>query len=135
MNRELFMLRLLHAFDHYLFFDALIPEIMDCLSKSGKEESFLNLLVKRLYQLSALGFRACDLLEEFENLGGGLYSMHLAQKEYNIRILYAFLQNGQPVLLLSFYERAGKKRTDYTPYLPPALDRFKRMKEVYERGQ
>ena len=135
MNRELFMLRLLHVFDAFHLFPSLITEILDELAKSGKEESFLRVLTKRLYQLSSLGLRACDLLEEFENIGDSLYSMHLAQKEFNIRILYSFLSNGEPVLLLAFYERAGKKHTDYTPYLEPALDRLTKMKEAHDRGQ
>lgn len=131
MNRELFMLRLLHELSNFRYFDGLITEILDLLAQSGKEAAFLSLLTMRLRQLSVWGIYAAEH-EGFENIGGGLFSLHLQRKEFNIRILYAFLPNSQPVLLLAFYERAGKKKTDYTPYISPALSRFKRIKEAYD---
>ena len=67
--------------------------------------------------------------KEFENIGGGLYSMHLAGKGFNLRILYAFLANQSPVLLLAFHERAGKRKTDYSGYIPQAAERLRQKKE------
>ena len=73
--------------------------------------------------LALLGVNSKDL-DGFEHIGQGIYSMRLHAKGYNIRILYGFLSDEKPVLLLAFYERAGKRKTDYTPYLDPARKRL-----------
>lgn len=65
----------------------------------------------------------------FELLGSGIYSMRFEGRDYNIRILYAFMPDRVPVLLHAFYEREGKKATDYTGRISLALDRFSKMKE------
>lgn len=61
--------------------------------------------------------------------------MHLAGRGFNIRILYAFLPNRQPVLLSAFHERAGKTKTDYTTYIPEANRRFEEMGKDYDNGK
>ena len=78
-----------------------------------------------------MGIQA-TVLREFEPLGGGLYSMHLSGQGYNIRILYGFMPNGQPVLLLAFHERAGKAKTDYSSHIPEAQKRFAEYKKGYD---
>ena len=73
--------------------------------------------------LTLLGAQAVQS-KEFESIGNGLFSMHLTGSGYNIRVLYSFLQNQQPILLSSFYERGGKRNTDYTKYIEPAKARL-----------
>ena len=130
MNRENVFQALLRYLSNFLLFPSFISELADIIAGSGYEKKFFNLLISRLIQLSALGINAIQL-KEFENIGRGLYSLHLYKKEFNIRFLYAFMPNGQPVLLLPFFERAGKKKTDYTPYIEPALSRLAQVKEEF----
>lgn len=44
------------------------------------------------------------------------FSLHLSAKNFNIRFIMTFHNNQQPVLLVAFYERAGKTKTDYSQY-------------------
>lgn len=128
MNRESVLEELLEYLSNFLLYPSFISELTEIIAGSGYEKKLFTLLISRLHQLSALGINAVQL-KEFENIGSGLYSLHLAKKEFNIRFLYAFMPNGQPVFLLPFFERAGKRNTDYTPYIEPALSRLVKMKE------
>lgn len=116
-----------------LFHDLFLSEIIHLISESGFEEKVFTLLVARLRLLSTRGV-AVTQAKEFESIGNGLYSMHLAGKGFNLRILFSFLPNRQPVLLLAFHEREGKNKTDYSTYLEPALSRFAEKKEDYNHG-
>lgn len=105
----------------------LLDELVEILAKSGREMAFYRLMTVRIMQLLSERIHAVRL-EEFENLGGGLYSMHFASKGFNVRILYSFLPNGEPVFLRAFNERAGKRKTDYSSQIPIAASRLKAMK-------
>ena len=134
MNREMLMIYLLSYLSDFEIVDSLITNLLDIAAGSGYEDALIKLLVKRLHQLSSWGVLATNH-EEFESLGNSIFSMHLAGKGFNIRILYSFLPNRQPVLLLAFYERSGKKNTDYTPYIPTAIALFESEKEAFYREQ
>nr|DAY52827.1 MAG TPA: protein of unknown function DUF891 [Caudoviricetes sp.] len=119
--------------DYFASIDAseeLLPELLALIAESGVEDAVFRLILLRLRILLALGVSATQH-KEFEPIKSGLYSMHLAGKGFNIRILYSFLPNRKPVLLLAFYEREGKRKTDYTPYIDPALSRLQRFKEEF----
>ena len=116
-----------------LYHDLFFAEFVDLISGTGIENKIFKLLSSRLASLNKYGVQVTNI-REFENIGGGLYSMHFAGSDFNIRVLFSFLPNGQPVLLLAFYERAGKRKTDYTPYKQPALNRLNEMKGDYENG-
>ncbi|MCI6358467.1 MAG: hypothetical protein MR778_00710 [Clostridiales bacterium] len=109
----------------------LLSEILDLIAETGCEKEFFKTLVLRLRTLAMLGARATQA-KEFEPIGNGLFSMHLTGQNYNIRILYSFLPNREPALLLAFYERAGKQKTDYSPYIEPAKARFQELKKEME---
>lgn len=128
MNRESVLNYLIAYLSEISYHYRLVDELLSLISKSGNEMQFFKLLVLRLRQLSMKGIEA-TLLTEFEPLQDGLYSMHMSGKGFNIRIIYSFLPNKQPVLLLAFYERGGKRHTDYTPHMEPALSRLREMKE------
>lgn len=128
MNKDTALNYLLGYLSQFSYHSLFLGELLEIIAGSGYERKFFKLLVTRLRMLSVMGINAVQL-EEFENLGNGLYSMHFAQKDFNIRFLYSFMPNGQPVLLLPFFERAGKKMTDYTPHIDPALSRLMEMKE------
>ena len=126
MNRDQIigiLLSTIVSFDGYLH-HLLMAEIINLIARSGFESKFLTLLSVRLSFLNELVVNACQQ-QEFENLGDGLYSMHLSGKGFNVRILYGFVSDGSPALLLAFHERGGKRKTDYSRYLEPAKQRLK----------
>lgn len=128
MDRESVLTFLIALLGSFYYDPALPSELADILAKSGREDAFRKLLMVRIRQLLAQGINAVKL-EEFENIGSGLFSMHFASKGFNIRILFSFLSSGEPALLSAFYERGGKKHTDYTNNVPVALARLKTIKE------
>lgn len=123
MNKENVLSYLMRQLGDILTTRNLIPELVAILSESGNEAAFFKQLAKCLRILAIKGICAIEL-DGFENIGQGIFSMRLPAKGYNIRILYGFLPNSKPVLLLAFYERGGKRKTDYTPYLEPARKRL-----------
>lgn len=101
----------------------IVDDIMSILKNSGAEGRFLTAFKAKTNFLMAHRKDAHYLHEEFEHIGGGIYSMHLPVAALNIRVLYA-LQGEDTILLLAFYEREGKKQTDYTRKLPEAKRRL-----------
>lgn len=63
--------------------------------------------------------------KEFELLArtDGIYSMHIATTGINLRILYVF-RTPDTILLLAFFERQGKRHTDYTDKIREAKQRL-----------
>ena len=102
-------------------------ELLDILSQTGVEKQFFKLLQKYLNMLSQMGLQATTL-NGFEPIEKGIYSMKFKFSGFNIRILYAFRGDEEPILLLAFYERAGKDCTDYSGCIKPACDRLAEMK-------
>ena len=131
MNFEQVQDFLLELFSSFILYPSLINEIKAEISRTGYEERFKTVLKKQLYILSLLGINAKDTAE-FEFIGNDLYSMHIAGRGFNYRILYFFLPQQQPVLLLGFSERAGKTRTDYSSHIPIALTRKAEMEDEFK---
>lgn len=116
-----------------LMHDLFFAEFVNLVAESGYESKIHTLLTARLRLLSTLGILVTKA-KEFENIGQGLFSMHLTGKDFNIRILFSFLPNGRPVLLLAFGEKHGKQKTNYSSHIPPALARLNEFKEEYANG-
>ena len=116
MNKQQALLMLTKLFSLYdgtlQIHESIIVEVMAILKNSGVERKVFDLLATRLITLLKLREKACDA-KEFEILGNGIYSMHIDSGNKNIRILYSF--HGSDIYLLhAFFERGGKKNTDYT---------------------
>lgn len=134
MNKNSVLNMLLQYLSDILCHECFIDELLSLIAGTGYEPRFFGLLQARLQILSAYGLRS-TVAKEFEPLSDGLYSMHLAGKDFNIRIIYAFLPNRQPVLLSAFHERGGKRKTDYTNYIPEARTRFTKIRKDYDDGK
>ncbi len=128
MNKEDVLRQLRSFFAGIDLFPDLPFELVALIAGSGCEAAVFRILAMRLRMLQILGPDAVQH-KEFENIGGGIYSMHLTGKGFNLRILYSFLPNQAPVLLLAFYERGGKRKTDYSGFIPQAEARLRQMKE------
>lgn len=123
MNKQQLILLLMESFSGIDIHQQCIKELLGLIVKSGREAKFLTLFRIRIIRL--LEMRAEAVRDkEFESIGDGLFSMHISGAGFNIRILYSFLPDRRPILLLAFYERGGKKKTDYTTHIPPAVDRL-----------
>lgn len=133
MDRKAVFQRLGKILEGIVFHDSFFSELLNLISGFGFEEKVFKLLLARLIALNSYGVMV-TAIREFENIGNGLFSMHLSGHGFNLRILFSFLPNAQPVLLLAFYERHGKGKTDYSTYLEPALSRLNEKKEEYEHG-
>lgn len=131
MNKKDALSLLVAALTSFLRHSLLTEELMAIISGTGYERAFFKLFNTRLRMLSNMGVLAVQH-EEFENLGNGLFSMHLAGRNFNVRVLYSFLPNSRPVLLLAFYERGGKNKTSYAPQIKTAQDRLASLKKEYE---
>lgn len=131
MNKQQAHAFLMDLLSNILFHALLLGEVSGFIAGSGFEKSFETIIKKQLRLLSVLGRQATDMAE-FERLDDTLYSMHISGKGFNYRILYGFLPNNQPVLLLGFEEKAGKRKTEYGPHIDPAMRRMREMEEVFE---
>ncbi len=108
-----------------------LSEFVSLITKSGKESVVFRLLVARIAALSSMGVMV-TVLKEFEPLGDGIYSFHLTGNGFNYRILFGFLPNRKPVFLFPFYERGGKRKTDYSGKIDIAKNRLERELKRYE---
>lgn len=127
MNKQQVEDLLQQYFAGILVHPRVFSELLDILSQTGVEKEFFRTLQKYLGILSQMGINAIRL-KGFENIGSGIYSMRFIFSSSNIRILYTFRGDEEPILLLAFYERAGKSCTDYSGYIKPACDRLADMK-------
>lgn len=50
--------------------------------------------------------------------------LHFREQNFNFRLLMVFDEKDTPKFLVAFYERAGKKKTDYTQYKKVLDSRF-----------
>lgn len=132
MNKLKLFNELSNCFDNIKFHPKLISDILDIISNSGNEAEFLSKFSTRLKFLNNYKEKAhLQRDKNFEKLKkcSDLYSMHVDCSKHNIRIIYSFLNNGT-VLLYGFYERAGKRVTDYSSAIPDSLKRYKEMEEL-----
>ena len=131
MGRDEVLLQLQERLSKFTVTDQCRREIETFVLKCGNRKAFLKLLVMRRKQLNALSPDQLVQLNEFELLkqASNLYSMHLKGKGFNYRILYQYLSDGE-VLLLGFEEKHGKKVTEYSNFIPTALERL----EIFLKG-
>ncbi|WP_298016724.1 hypothetical protein [uncultured Dysosmobacter sp.] len=131
MNKKEIIEYLIEVFSDIDIHPRLVSEVVSKIVGSGYEAKFFALLVARLTFLLEHGANAINLHKEYECVEDGIYSMHVSSAPFNIRILYAFFPDGSPTLLLAFYERGGKKKTDYTSKIPTARRRFSERQKEY----
>lgn len=106
----------LDAFPDVDYHHSLIDDLTDMLNNTGISGAFVGKFLTNLINLSNYKNQThIKLPANFEKLKQeeNLFSMHIKVKNCNARILYSFLSDGT-VLLYGFFERSGKKKTDYT---------------------
>lgn len=114
--------------------DECLIEIMKWFQKRGNDIDLLAEFETQLSNLKKYGRDAAVVFpsSRFEKLKykgtEQLFSMHVDTNEVNYRIIYTCLDDGT-ILLHGFFERAGKKATDYTSAIPKAQTRLQDSKE------
>lgn len=124
MNKKQILAELIKNLEKYLekgyvFHPKFMEEFQALLKNAtGNEKEIFALLVKQLDFLKELGTNVykADSNEIIKYQDRDYYSLHLSGKNFNLRLLMAFDEKDTPKFLVAFYERAGKKKTDYTQY-------------------
>jgi hypothetical protein len=133
MNKDGVLVQLAEYLGAFRCHANLFGEIAGIVAKSGYERNFFALLVVQLHILTAQGKNSIRFagFECLKHSDGELYSMHLDGRDFNLRILYSFLPDHTPVLLTAFFERGGKRTSDYTPYIPVAKERLNHERSLF----
>lgn len=116
----------------FRFHPAFMKEFKELLhGASGNEKGIFLLLIKQLNFVRELRCQVCkaDGNEIIKYLDRDYYSLHLSGKNFNLRLLMAFGVSGDPIFLAAFYERGGKRASDYTPWKPVLASRYADMEE------
>lgn len=117
----------------FVFHREFINEMKEILSDnlSGHENELFKLLVKQFAYVNTIGSRVdeADSNEKLCHTGfeTDCYSLHLQNKTFNIRVLMMFSPDNVPLFLSVFYERAGKKTSDYSLRVGVAMKRYKEL--------
>lgn len=124
---------LTRLFANFILHAQFIKEIKDLLKKDlrGKESPFFQSLTTQLNNIKSFG-RLVYRVDNNEILKGGdghYYSIHLENKQFNVRMIVYIRDDGIPYFLCCFYERAGKRRTDYTAYTSVMQQRLEELVE------
>lgn len=117
-----------NAFEAYdiIIHQDLLKDLAGLLNNAGIKKEFLAKFKKNLSVLSEYSTKAHLLSSnQFERLkkDDNLFSMHIKGKTFNIRIIYSFLSDNT-ILLHGFYERSGKRSTDYFKAIDIAKQRL-----------
>ena len=93
---------------------------------SGNEKEIFVLLIKQLNFVKELRSHVynADGNEIIKYLERDYYSLHLSGKNFNLRLLMAFGAGGDPIFLAAFYERGGKRASDYTQWKKVLANRY-----------
>ncbi|MDO4328128.1 MAG: hypothetical protein Q4C66_02175 [Lachnospiraceae bacterium] len=99
----------------------------------GHEKEVFQILIKQFAFVKNLGIRVneADNNEILSHMGQGsyYYSLHIQDKIVNIRLLMTFSVSGTPLFLGAFFEKAGKRVSDYSQWLPIMDERAKQIGE------
>ena len=137
MNKKDALLRLAQSLEDYLqqgflFHPHFMKEFKKLLSDTkGNEKEVFALLIKQLNYVKVLKNQVytADGNEIIKYLDREFYSLHLSGKNFNLRLLMTFDDENVPIFLAAFYERSGKRASDYTPWKRVLANRYAEMKQ------
>lgn len=114
----------------FRFHSAFMKEFKELLhNASGNEKEIFSLLIKQLNFVKLLKNQVytADGNEIIKYLEKEYYSLHLSGKNFNFRLIMTLDEKDNPVFLAAFYERAGKKVSDYTQWKKVLANRYSEM--------
>lgn len=126
-----YMLRQICASMPVVLHPEFASEFSSLVQNTGLEDRIARVLLSRmeLIRTCGLDFLCSSGNRDFEKLRGsaaGLYSIHIKGNNMNYRVLLTCTSSGK-ILLHTFYERGGKKNTNYAKAIEIAK---KRMQEL-----
>lgn len=117
----------------FIFHCNFFVELKEIILKNakGSEKEVFNLLIKQFSFVKTMGDRV-DTADSNEKLKGikadeDYYSLHLQNKTVNIRLIMTFDGN-IPVFLVAFFEREGKRVTDYSRWERVMKERYNQIR-------
>lgn len=119
----------------FVIHQCFLKDMMGLLKKELKESEtkFFQQMVTQLDNIKHSGkdihnIDGNEILRGVGNDSQGapwdLYSIHLCSDKYNVRFIVKFDELSTPYLLYAFYERSGKRKTDYTIPIKISKERF-----------
>ncbi len=135
MNKREALLALANSIEEYLqkgfrFHPVFMEEFKELLHNArGHEKEIFSLLIKQLNFVSTLRKQVykADGNEIIKYLDREYYSLHLSSQNFNLRMLMTFDEKETPIFLAAFYERSGKKASDYTQWKKVLKGRYEQM--------
>lgn len=131
MNILIYIKKLTELFEKYndtFVCRECIEELSDLIGKNGNESYFIKVLERYLSLLHEAGIEFAIGTNGIEKLSGAkcadLYSMRF--KRPNVRIIFSVCKDGT-ILLLAFFEKEGKSKTEYEAYIPIASHRLEKI--------
>lgn len=114
---------------NFHFHISFIEELVKIVNNISLQQVFLSQLVTILNNVREHTYNIynVDSHEHLKGNNSSLYSLHMRCKNYNIRLLISFGKNAEPLFLVAFYERSGKKKTGYDSHAPVAMGRRNEM--------
>lgn len=110
--------------DIFIIHPEFLKELSSLLKKElkGNEKKFFQKFVTQLdnivnFKRQVYTVDGNEILKAGNDEHGNpfeLYSIHISSNNYNIRFIISFTESSSPVFLTAFYERGGKRKTDYT---------------------
>ncbi len=109
---------------NFHFHQAFIQELVLLVKKISFQQVFFNQLITAFNNLREYKHNIYKVDSHERLTGSPFYSIHLHCRNYNLRFLLSFNKNAEPIFLVAFYERSGKRKTGYASYLPDAQNRL-----------
>lgn len=125
MDVRYYLQNILDSVSDIKYHPDLVNDFEELLNNTGLLQDFASKFFFNLLILSDKKEKTHNYYSNnFEKLKteDDMYSMRIKLKGCNARILYSFLSDGT-ILLHCFYERGGKKNTDYTKAIKIAAKR------------
>ena len=133
MNTKDILETLTKLFSGFILHEQFIKEVNALLKKElkGKEKEFFNCLATQLTNINDFGplVYTTDNNEILKGADGHYYSIHLEKKQFNIRFIINIQDDGTPYFLCAFFEKTGKRISDYSAYTKVMKRRFKELTE------
>lgn len=131
MNTKEILQTLESLFSNFILHDQFLKELSALLRKDlrGQEKEFFNCLTTQLDNIKTFGrmVHTTDSNEQLKGADGHYYSIHLVRKQFNIRFIVNIQNEGTPYFLCAFFEKSGKKISDYSAYTKVMEKRFQEL--------
>lgn len=119
----------------FYFHKKFIEEFSIIIKKNavGHEMEVYNIMIKQFCFVNTMGIMVyeADNNEILKSTGNDkdYYSLHIQDKIVNIRMLMTFSAEGNPIFLATFFEKSGKRISDYSQWVPIIKERYKQIGE------